>query len=77
MDPKTIIPAAIIGAVIGVAAGYTVASLSKFATFGFMIWAGLDSQYANFSHAGDALAWTIGGAIVGAAGAFLLRPNSN
>ena len=72
---KTVIPSAIIGAVIGVALGFTVASLSGTASFGFMLWAGL--KIAGAGHGGDALAWTIGGALVGAAAAFLRRPNSN
>jgi hypothetical protein len=72
---KTIIPLAIIGAVLGIAIGFAVASLSGTASFGFMLWAGL--RIAEAGHGGDALAWTIGGAVVGTAAAFLWRPNSN
>ena len=75
MSLKTIIPSATIGAVIGIAIGFTVASLSGTASFGFMLWAGL--RIAGAGHGGDALAWTIGGAVVGTAAAFLWRPNSN
>ncbi|MBB4264286.1 hypothetical protein [Bradyrhizobium sp. CIR3A] len=74
---QTIIPTAIIGAVVGVAIGYAVASLSRSGTYGFMIWAGLDSEYAHLGNRGDALAWAIGGAVVGAAAGFLWRQNSN
>jgi hypothetical protein len=46
--------------------------------FSFMIWAELDSKYsADLGRADDAMAWVIGGAIVGAAAAFMWRPNSN
>jgi hypothetical protein len=76
LNPRTVIPAAIIGAVIGLAIGYTVASLQRGGVSSFMIWVGFgDPRYVD--HAGDALAWAIGGAIVGAAAAFLWRPNSN
>jgi len=74
LNLKTIIPAAIIGAVVGLAIGYTVFSLAS-GIGSFVVWAGLDSMYID--HAEDALAWAIGGAIVGAAAAFLWRQNSN
>jgi hypothetical protein len=78
LNPRTLIPATIIGAVISLAIGYTVASMKVGGAFSFMIWAGLDSKYsADLGRADDAMAWVIGGAIVGAAAAFMWRPNSN
>lgn len=73
---KTIIPAAIIGTVLSIAVGYSVASLSRSGAISFAIWSGIE-YYKYTSKVGDVLAWAIGGALVGAAVGFLWSQNSN
>lgn len=72
LNLRTAIPASMIGAVVGLAIGYTVASFAGSAG-SFLVWAGFDQKYVD--HADDAVAWAIGGAIVAISAAFLRRQN--
>jgi hypothetical protein len=71
LNSRMVIPVGMIGAVIGVAVGYAVASLTRLGTVSFAQWAGLNSEYHGSP--GDALAWAIGGVVIGAAVGSLWR----
>jgi hypothetical protein len=75
VNAKTAIPAGIIGAVIGLAVGFTVASLRPYGASSFVQWLGLEPNLIG--HPSDALAWAAGGILVALASTFLWRPNSN
>jgi hypothetical protein len=74
MDNRRLFPAMIIGAVLGVAFGYTVHKLSKDGVGDFLIW--INHKYLMSGNY-DVYFWATGGAIVAATAAFMWPKNSN
>jgi hypothetical protein len=71
MRAKTFIPAILIGAVFGLAIGFTVHRATTYGTDNFTVW--VSDVYSGYNY--DSLFWTLGGVIVAAAIVLILAKN--
>ena len=71
MNVRWLAAGGVIGALVGLAMGYVSYRATAHNAFDFFVWTGLDESLRHVAHSTDALAWMIGGIIVGVAATFL------